>query len=141
MKGVISLFISKICLDNGGHFILPEPMETGDPDNQNGVNFKITNFQIDKEVNEYEYIDNTVSYTGEGIISTTSIDKNYMVIISITLESGGDENSIEQEHLVIPVVDGIGKVVTYDYGNEGTIEKPSYKFEILGYTEFACASN
>lgn len=96
--------------------------------------FEITDFSITKDITEYTYTDNYVTYDGKGIITTNSKGV-YMVVLNQKLVSGGNENSDNKDEYktTVLVVDGKGEFGTYDYGDESEIKKPKYEFEILGY--------
>ena len=47
--------------------------------------------------------------------------------------SGGTEISDDETLTTCIVSDGEGIFNTYEYGNEGEITKPKYKFEVIGY--------
>ena len=99
--------------------------------------FEITDFSISKDTTEYTYSDNYVTYEGKGIVTTKDKKGVYIVVLEEKLVAGGNEEAEGEEentNLVL-VTNGKGEFGTYDYGNEGEIKKPTYKFEILGYVK------
>lgn len=98
--------------------------------------FEITDFSITKETEEYEYIDNSVYYDGEGLITTKDKKSIYVVALKVKRISGGMIDSEEEYTTTVIVTNGKGNFGTYDYGSESEIKKPKYEFEILGYVKF-----
>lgn len=94
--------------------------------------FEITDFSITSDTTDYTSIANTTSYSGDGLITTSDKNGVYIVALKITLKSGGGENSEKEVVDFVIVSDGKGKFSTYDYGEEGSIQKPNYDFEVVG---------
>lgn len=95
--------------------------------------FVVSKFDISKDVNVYEYIDDTVTYDGNGLITEKTGNKgSYLVIVKQTLKSGGSGDKGSVEYLLIPVIDGFGEFTTWDYGDVGVIDEPEYQFDIIG---------
>lgn len=98
--------------------------------------FAITNVSYEQEITEYEYIEDTISYRGSGlIIEKTGKDCDYLLLFSRTLVSGGSGDIGDSDYFTIPMIDGFADFATYDYGDVGTITAPQYEFEVLGYIE------
>lgn len=95
--------------------------------------FEIKDFSISKEVVEYEYIDDTVYYEGEGTIITKDKKGTYIVVVRRKLISGGKKGAKTENVSTVIVTEGKGQFATFDSGSEGEIEKPKYEFEVLGY--------
>lgn len=100
------------------------------------VKFEVTNFAITSETTEYEYINNTTTYDGTGLIITQEKKGTYLVAMKVKLRSGGDENSKKEYSTIVMVNDGKGEFNTFESGEKGKITKPEYEFEILGYIKF-----
>lgn len=94
--------------------------------------FEVEEFTITEKITEYDSIPDSINYTGEGVIKTSDKKHTYLVVLKTTLKSGGNETSREKENQIVIVNDGQGEFYTFDYGDEGEITKPKYKFEILG---------
>jgi hypothetical protein len=98
--------------------------------------FAITNFSYEEEIDEYEYIEDVITYIGSGvIIEKSGNDSNYLILFSRTLVGGGSGDIGDSDIFVIPVIDGYADFSTYDYGDVGTVAVPQYEFDILGYLE------
>ena len=98
--------------------------------------FSVTGFTLEKEVQEYEYIENTVTYSGSGYIVTEDRKNDYLVLLETKTISGGMEEGEDSRHHYVVVHEGKGTFSTYEYGDVGTLEKPVYEFQILGYIPF-----
>lgn len=99
------------------------------------TSFEITDFKISSETTNYTYTTNTTRYEGAGILTTRDKKGVYLVALKRTLVSGGSEDSEKESVIMVVVTEGKGNFSTYDYGDEGKIEKPSYKFEVIGSTK------
>ncbi len=95
-------------------------------------NFEVTDFKISSETTDYSSITNTTRYEGNGILTTSNKKGVYIVALKKTLTSGGSEESRQEDINMVLVSNGKGEFSTYDYGDVGKIEKPSYTFEIIG---------
>lgn len=95
-------------------------------------NFEITDFKISSETTNYTSINNTTTYKGNGILTTSDKKGVYMVALKQTLKSGGSEDSEKESVGMVLVSNGKGEFTTYDYGDVGKIEKPDYEFEVVG---------
>lgn len=76
------------------------------------------------------------SYTGAGAISTADTQDSFLVLLKKTLLSGGAKTTKPVEYIPILVVGGSGSFSTDDSA-EGTVDKPDYAFEVIGYIRFA----
>ena len=94
--------------------------------------FEITDFKISSDTTNYTSIANSTTYRGNGILTTSNKKGVYIVALKQTLKSGGSENSEKETTKLIIVSNGKGEFSTYDYGDVGKIEKPSYEFEVIG---------
>lgn len=103
--------------------------------NNNKVSFKIEDFKIKKDVQEFEYIEDTVTYKGKGEIVTKDKKNTYLVAVKVMLKDGGNED-YEDYITTVLVEKGKGEITTYDSGELGKIDKPSYDFKIIGYLKF-----
>lgn len=95
-------------------------------------NFEITDFKISSETTNYTSINNTTTYKGNGILTTSDKKGVYMVALKQTLKNGGSEDSEKESVGMVLVNNGKGEFTTYDYGDVGKIEKPDYEFEVVG---------
>lgn len=95
-------------------------------------NFEITDFKISSDTTDYTSIANSTTYKGNGILTTSDKKGVYIVALKQTLKSGGSEDSKKESVDMVLVSNGKGEFSTYDYGDVGKIEKPDYKFEIIG---------
>ncbi len=89
--------------------------------------FSIARFDLNYKKDEYGE-----GYSGTAIISCDLPDAS-IVILKTTLLSGGSAYTEEVSYSLVIVHDGIGRYPTYDWGETGKIEKPEYKFEVVGY--------
>ncbi len=89
-------------------------------------------FTITEKIDEYDTLPDYISYRGEGFIKTSDKKHTYLVVLKATVKSGGKENDKEEQLQLVVVNKGEGEFYTFDYGDEGEITKPKYKFEILG---------
>jgi hypothetical protein len=101
-----------------------------------GVNpkFEVEDFDITKTESDYTY-STYVYFDGEGTVTTSDTKNSYIVVLKCTLTSGGGDYSEEEFTRLIQVVDGEGTFYTYDSGYEGSITKPKYDFEVVGYVK------
>ncbi len=99
---------------------------------KSSVSFSVEDF--DQEKIEYEYLEET-AYTGEGRIYTDDDDNMYLVVLKLTITSGGGSYSEDTSYQLVQVVDGEGEFTTYDYGDTGDYSEPKYKFDIVGYVK------
>jgi len=96
--------------------------------------FAISDLIMDSEITEYDYIDDYVTYEGEGSITeTTGSSADYLVVLKETLVSGGVSYAEPVTYMIISVVDGSGDFSTYDYGTVFEVDEPTYNFEIIGF--------
>lgn len=98
--------------------------------------FSVTGFTLEKEVREYEYIENTVTYSGSGYIVTEDKKNDYLVLLETKTVSGGMDGDEEPVYRYVVVHEGKGTFSTYEYGDVDTLEKPVYTFQVLGYFAF-----
>lgn len=96
------------------------------------VTFSVEDF--DQEKIEYEYLEET-AYSGEGNIYSNDDENMYLVVLKLTITSGGGSNSDDTSYQLIQVVDGEGEFSTYDYGDTGDYSEPKYKFDIVGFVK------
>jgi hypothetical protein len=96
--------------------------------------FEVSNFSTTSDITEYDYIDDYITYEGEGvIIEKMGTDADYLVILKQTLVSGGGAYTESNTYKLISVIDGTGDFSTYDSGTVIEMDEPVYEFEILGY--------
>jgi len=133
---IISLFVAVLALI-GSSFAITFSLLSNNQNTSSEPIFNISKMKIDKEVSRYdsEYVTDTVSYKGEATITTNEINRSYIVLVKITLVSGGSPESEKEEIRTTTVVDGFGEIGTYDYDDIGEIVEPAYEFTIIGYTE------
>lgn len=93
--------------------------------------FKIESFNMDTEKTTYKYADDTVTYKGTGVVSCKNKDLDYLILIE---QKNKTENKTEYNYIIVH--NGVGEFMTYDSNYSGTIEKPDYDFEIIGYRSF-----
>jgi hypothetical protein len=94
--------------------------------------FIISDFSIEKTESDFSY-STWIYYTGSGTITTEDEEHDYLVIMRVTLISGGSGTNREESYYTVTVVDGVGEFSTYDSGYENYITRPNYDFEIVGY--------
>ena len=96
--------------------------------------FEVANFSTTSDITEYDYIDDYITYEGEGvIIETTVTGADYLVVLKQTLVSGGGTYTESNTYKLISVIDGTGDFSTYDSGTVIEMDEPVYQFEILGF--------
>lgn len=88
--------------------------------------FKIESFSIDTEKDSY-----STTYTGNGIVSCTNKENDYIVLIQ---QNNITDNKID--YILAIVHDGKGELSTYDSSYSGATQKPEYEFNIIGYRSF-----
>jgi hypothetical protein len=99
-----------------------------------GVTFEIKEFHV-------TYSDTALSksYSGQGTILAVgdpeTVKKPYIVLVKYEKVKGGNPTEEKKGVLTVNVFDGIGEVTTYDstFKKGDKIEKPEYKFEVVGY--------
>ncbi len=89
--------------------------------------FSIARFDLNYKKDEYGE-----GYSGTAIIACDLPDAS-IVILKTTLLSGGSAYTEEVSYSLVIVHDGIGRYPTYDWGETGKIEKPEYRFDVVGY--------
>lgn len=100
----------------------------------NGYNLSLEDFTVselrfNKEVDTYY-----TSYDGEAKIYCKDNSQPYIVAVSTTLISGGNEENIGKTISgIILVENGEGEISTYDYGDTGEITQPKYEIKVLGF--------
>lgn len=100
-------------------------------DNISNKSFKIESFNMETEKNTYTYAEDSVSYSGKGIITCKDTNGDYIVLIEEINKASNETN-----YIPIIVHNGKGEITTYDSNYSGTIEKPEYEFNIIGYRKF-----
>jgi hypothetical protein len=95
--------------------------------------FNVENFSIDKTESDYSY-STYYYYDGTGDVVTDDRDNSYIVVLKCTRVSGGSDNGDDVSYRILQVVDGKGTFYTYDSGYSGSVSKPTYRFDIIGYT-------
>ncbi|MBR4888896.1 MAG: hypothetical protein IKU17_07115 [Clostridia bacterium] len=93
--------------------------------------FMVESFTIETEVVNYEYMDDTVNYTGTGVLRCSDAKNTYLVLVEYT-DATSEENT---GNMLIVVQNGVGVLSTHDYGIENTTEEPQYSFTVLNYTK------
>ena len=93
--------------------------------------FTVESFTIETEVVNYEYMDDTVNYTGTGVLRCSDAKNTYLVLVEYT-DATSEENT---GNMLIVVQNGVGVLSTHDYGIENTTEEPQYSFTVLNYTK------
>jgi hypothetical protein len=96
------------------------------------VSFSVENFEQKKI--EYEYLEET-AYSGEGNVYTDDHENTYLVVLKLTITSGGGADSNKTSYQMVQVVNGKGEFSTYDYGDNSNYSEPKYKFDIVGYVK------
>lgn len=96
------------------------------------ASFEITDYKIVSETTDYTSITNSTTYKGTGILTTSNKKGVYLVALKKILISGGTEDTKQESVDIVLVYNGKGEFSTFDYGDVGKIEKPNYKFEIIG---------
>lgn len=100
-------------------------------DNISNKSFKVESFNMETEKNTYAYAEDSVTYSGKGTISCKDKNGDYIVLIEKI-----NKTSNETDYITIIVHNGKGEITTYDSSYSGTIEKPEYEFNIIGYRKF-----
>lgn len=93
--------------------------------------FKVEAFNLDTEKTTYTYSDDLVSYSGKGIISCKNKNNDYIVLVEIK-----DKANNEIDYISVIVHNGTGELSTYNSSYSGTVQKPEYEFNIIGYRSF-----
>ncbi len=93
--------------------------------------FKVETFNLDTEKTTYTYSDDSVSYSGKGTISCRNKNSDYIVLIERK-----DKANDKTDYIPIIVHNGTGELSTYDSSYSGTVKKPEYEFNIIGYRSF-----
>lgn len=97
-----------------------------------GVVFEVGEFSVEKTESDFTY-STWIYYEGDGVVTTEDVENNYLVVMKITLLSGGSDTAPEEQFYLVEVIDGEGDFTTYDSGYENYISKPHYDFTIVGY--------
>jgi len=97
--------------------------------------FSVENYVQTSEISEYEYIEDTIRFSGAGEIAVSDKKNSYFVAFKRTLVSGGGESSDKESYQIIIVENGSGKFTTYTSGDVSVTTEPKYEFEILGFTQ------
>lgn len=93
--------------------------------------FKIESFDMETEKTSYTHSEDSYSYDGEGTITCKDKETDYLVLIE---QRNTTQGTTEYNYVVVH--NGTGKFRTYDSSYTGTIEKPNYEFNILGFRSF-----
>ena len=93
--------------------------------------FNNESFDMETEKTTYTYSDDSLTYSGKGIISCKNKDNDYLVLIE---EKNNINNETDYNYIVVH--NGKGEFSTYDSSYLGVKEKPSYEFNIIGYRSF-----
>lgn len=93
--------------------------------------FKVETFNLDTEKTTYTYSDDVVSYSGKGTISCKNKNNDYIVLIERK-----DKANNEIDYISVIVHNGTGELSTYNSSYSGTVQKPEYEFNIIGYRSF-----
>lgn len=93
--------------------------------------FKVESFNMETEKTTYTHSDDSYSYNGEGTITCKDKDTDYIVLLEQK-----NLSSKETDYGYVVVHNGTGTFGTYDSSYTGTIEKPNYEFNILGFRSF-----
>ena len=99
---------------------------------KSSVSFSVDDYEQKKI--EYEYLEET-AYSGEGYVYSDDQDNMYLVVLKLTITSGGGSFSEDTSYQMVQVVDGEGEFTTYDYGENGDYSEPKYKFDVAGYVK------
>lgn len=97
----------------------------------NNSSFKVDSFTLNAETTDYTYSDNYTNYDGEGIITCWDKNNSYYVLIEVT-----DKANNETHYTTSLVSNGEGKIHTYDTTASKEINKPDYKFKVVGFIPF-----
>lgn len=97
----------------------------------NNSSFKVDSFTLNAETTDYTYSDNYTNYDGEGIITCWDKNNSYYVLIEVT-----DKANNETHYTTSLVSNGEGEIHTYDTTASKEINKPDYKFKIVGFIPF-----
>ena len=93
--------------------------------------FKVETFNLDTEKTTYTYSDDIVSYNGKGTISCKNKNNDYIVLVERE-----DKANNETDYISVIVHNGTGELSTYNSSYSGTVQKPEYEFNIIGYRSF-----
>lgn len=97
----------------------------------NSNSFKVDSFTLNAETTDFAYSDNYTNYEGEGIITCWDKNNSYYVLIEET-----DEANNKTNYSTSLVCNGEGKIFTYDTTASEKINKPNYKFKVIGFIKF-----
>ena len=100
----------------------------------NGLNLTVDNFTISditysRDANTYY-----TSYEGEARIYCKDTSQPYLLVVSLTLVSGGRAEDVGKTYTNLVIINnGVGTITTYDSGESDEITQPQYKIEVLGF--------
>lgn len=97
----------------------------------NNNSFKVDSFTLNSETTDFAYSDNYTTYEGKGVVTCWDKSKSYYVLIEVT-----DEANNSSDYITCLVSDGEGSITTYDTTASKKINKPDYKFKVVGFIPF-----
>jgi len=72
-------------------------------------------------------------YYGKAIVTCSDSSSNYEALLKETLNSGGTLDVDKVHYYLIDIVNGSGIHYTHDWADKGTLMRPDYTLEVLGF--------
>ena len=100
----------------------------------NGLNLTVDDFTISDITYSRDASTYYTSYEGEARIYCKDTSQPYLLVVSLTLISGGRAENIGKAYTDLVIINnGVGTITTYDSGESDEITQPQYKVEVLGF--------
>lgn len=100
----------------------------------NGLNLSVEDFTVSDFSYSRDKDTYYTSYSGEAKIYCKDTTQPYLLVVLITLISGGNTEDIGKPSEGIVIINnGVGTISTYDYGENGEITQPTYEIEVIGF--------
>lgn len=102
----------------------------------NGLNLSVDDFTVSDIIYSSDKGTYYTSYEGEARIYCKDITDDYIIVVSMTLISGGNSSKVGgTTYGTVIIHNGVGTISTYDYGE--TITQPNYQIEVLGFKKLS----
>lgn len=100
----------------------------------NGLNLTVDDFTISDITYSRDASTYYTSYGGEAKIYCKDTSQPYLLVVSLTLVSGGRSEDVGRSYTDLVIINnGVGTITTYDSGESDEITQPQYKIEVLGF--------
>ena len=100
----------------------------------NGFNLTVDDFTVSGITYNQDIDTYYTSYDGEARIYCKDTSQPYLLVVSLTLVSGGKAEDIGRTETGLVIINnGVGTITTYDYGENGEITQPQYEIKVLGF--------